>query len=148
MAGNHSVAMQIGDVAKLTAVSVDAIRFYERHSLLAKAPRTPGRFRLYSKGDVARLKFIKQMQGLGFSLSEVRQLLDLRDQSLDACPEVRELLCAKLSAVRVKIGELKELEKHLTTGLRKCNDELKRRGMRSPRGCPVLADGPRMDGRN
>ncbi len=60
--------MQIGEVAKLTALSVDAIRFYERRTLLPKAPRTAGRFRLYSHEDVAQLSFIRKMQGLGFSL--------------------------------------------------------------------------------
>ena len=50
--------MQIGEVAKLTALTVDAIRFYERRALLPKAPRTAGRFRLYTNSDVARLGFI------------------------------------------------------------------------------------------
>jgi hypothetical protein len=51
--------MQIGKVASLTTLIVDAIRFYERHALLPKAPRTPGRFRLYSSEDVSRLAFIR-----------------------------------------------------------------------------------------
>src|SRR5260370_26268602 len=101
---NHAIAaLQIGDVARLVAVSVDAIRFYERSSLLPPAPRTAGRFRLYAKEDVARLAFIKQMQGLGFSLQEVRQLLDLREHSQESCPEVRDLLHNKLEKVRTKI---------------------------------------------
>ena len=60
--------MQIGEVAKRTALSVDAIRLYERRALLPKAVRTEGRFRLYGNDDVARLRFITAMQGLGFSL--------------------------------------------------------------------------------
>lgn len=85
-------SMQIGEAAKRTALSVDAIRFYEKRSLLPKPPRTAGRFRLYGDDDIARLDFIRQMQGLGFSLSEVRQLLDLRSHPLNACHEVRDLL--------------------------------------------------------
>jgi DNA-binding transcriptional MerR regulator len=54
--------MRIGEVTKLT---VDAIRFYERRALLPKAPRTAGRFRLYTNDDVGRLRSIRQMQGLG-----------------------------------------------------------------------------------
>jgi DNA-binding transcriptional MerR regulator len=83
--------MQIGEAAKRTALTVDAIRFYEKRSLLPKPPRTAGRFRLYGDDDVARLDFIRQMQGLGFSLREVRQLLDLRGHPLNACHEVRDL---------------------------------------------------------
>ena len=139
---NHSVtSLQIGDVARLTTLSVDAIRFYERSCLLPQAPRTAGRFRLYAQQDVARLGFIKQMQGLGFSLREVRQLLDLREHSMESCPEVRNLLRTKLENVRSKIQGLKQLEEHLMLDLRKCNGELKARRIRAPKGCPVLIKG-------
>src|SRR5690349_11129278 len=116
-------AMQIGEVAKLTALGVDAIRFYERRALLPKAPRTRGRFRIYTKNDVARLSFIRQMQGLGFSLREISQLLDLREQRCEACAEVRSLLMAKLNHVRSKIRELQKLEGELAVDLRRCNRE-------------------------
>jgi DNA-binding transcriptional MerR regulator len=131
-----SSTMQIGEAAKRTALTVDAIRFYERRSLLPKPVRTAGRFRLYSEDDVARLGFIRQMQGLGFSLREVRQLLELRGHPLNACYEVRDLLKMKLEKVRGRIAELQTLEQELALDLRKCNHELKRRG---ERGCPVLS---------
>jgi MerR family transcriptional regulator, Zn(II)-responsive regulator of zntA len=130
--------MQIGEVAKLTALTVDAIRFYERRALLPKAPRTAGRFRLYSKDDVARLDFIRQMQGLGFSLTEIRQLLELREHHLAACLEVRDLLNAKLKKVHAKIQELEQLERELALDLDKCNRELKHRQRHTPRKCPIL----------
>jgi DNA-binding transcriptional MerR regulator len=131
-----SSTMQIGEAAKRTALTVDAIRFYERRSLLPKPVRTAGRFRLYSEDDVARLGFIRQMQGLGFSLREVRQLLELRGHPLNACYEMRDVLKMKLEKVRGKIAELQTLEQELALDLRKCNHELKRRGKR---GCPVLS---------
>lgn len=130
--------MQIGEVAKLTALTVDAIRFYERRALLPKAPRTVGRFRLYSHEDIARLAFIKQMQGLGFSLREVRQLLDVREHRLDACDEVKELLQTKLETARSKIRELERLERELVLDLQKCNRELKHRENHARRHCPIL----------
>ncbi len=130
--------MQIGEVAKLTALTVDAIRFYERRALLPKAPRSAGRFRLYTKDDVARLGFIRQMQGLGFSLTEIRQLLELREHHLDACLEVRDLLRTKLEKVHSKIQELEQLESELSLDLHKCNRELKHRHGHTPRQCPVL----------
>jgi DNA-binding transcriptional MerR regulator len=130
--------MQIGQVAKLTALTVDAIRFYERRSLLPKAARTAGRFRLYTNGDVVRLDFIKTMQNLGFSLWEIKQLLELRERRLDACDEVSALLKAKLVSVRSKIRELQKLETELAADLRKCSRELKHRARHAPRSCPVL----------
>ena len=131
----HS-ALQIGEVAKLTALSVDAIRFYERSSLLPEVPRTPGRFRLYTNADIARLSFIRKMQSLGFSLREVRQILDLRENRLNACKEVSALVKTKLDEVHSKIRELQKLEGELAAGLRRCNAELKHR--RKYRTCPVL----------
>jgi len=132
--------MQIGEVAMLTALSVDAIRFYERRTLLPKAPRTAGRFRIYTNADVTRLSFIGQMQGLGFSLREVRQLLDLREHRLEACAKVRNLLTTKLKNVRLKIRELAQLERELGFDLQKCSRELRHRKAHTPRSCPVLAD--------
>ena len=142
---SRHVSMQIGEVAKLTALTVDAIRFYERNSLLPKLPRTAGRFRLYSESDVARLNFIQKMQNLGFSLREVRQILDLRENRLDPCKEVSQLVKTKLVAVRSKIRELKKLEIDLVVGLRRCDAELgKRRHV--PGMCPVLeAAGKKID---
>jgi DNA-binding transcriptional MerR regulator len=130
--------MQIGEVAKLTALTVDAIRFYERRALLPKAPRTAGRFRLYTNDDVGRLGFIRQMQDLGFSLTEIKQLLELREHPLDACFEVRDLLKIKLAKVHSKIRELEQLERELALDLQKCSRELKHRHNRPSRKCPIL----------
>jgi DNA-binding transcriptional MerR regulator len=132
--------IQIGRAAQQAGLSIDTIRFYERRSLLPRVPRTAGRFRLYSADDVARLTFIRQMQGLGFSLQEIRQLLDLRGLQAENCREVRDILQVKLEQVRGKIGELKTLEHTLIVDLRKCNRELKQRHGRTPKPCPVLKD--------
>src|SRR2546425_13222807 len=77
--------MQIGAVAKKTGVSVDAIRFYERSALLPKAPRTAGGFRRYGESDLEALAFIRRVKALGFTLSEVRELLELRRSGLQPC---------------------------------------------------------------
>ena len=97
MATNHhteSMAMQIGEVAQRTSLTVDAIRFYEKRKLLPKAVRSAGRFRVYGEGTIERLRFIRQMQGLGFSLREVGELIQLRKRKVDACESVKELLRA------------------------------------------------------
>ena len=131
--------IQIGEAAEQSALSVDTIRFYERRSLLPSMPRTRGRFRLYSADDVSRLGFIKQMQGLGFSLKEIKQLLDLRDRDGHACGEVRDLLTAKLGEVRAKIRELAKLESELVLDQQKCNRELKHRQKHAPNECPIFS---------
>jgi DNA-binding transcriptional MerR regulator len=143
MATNHqteSMAMQIGEVGKRTSLTVDAIRFYEKRKLLPKADRRAGRFRLYGEGTIERLQVVQQMQGLGFSLREVGELIQLRERKVDACESVRELLKAKLTDVRAKLKELRHLESELETDLRKCNRELNHRRRHVAHACPVLEE--------
>jgi MerR family transcriptional regulator, mercuric resistance operon regulatory protein len=132
--------MRIGAVAKRTALTVDAIRFYERRKLLPKADRSVGRFRLYTEGTVERLRFIQQMQELGFSLREVGELIQLRERKVEACESVRQLLTEKLVDVRAKMRELRRLERELEADFRKCSRELNHRRRGAPSPCPVLED--------
>ena len=132
--------MQIGEVAERAAMTVDAIRFYERRNLLPRAGRSAGGFRLYAEDAVERLHFIRQMQGLGFSLREVGELIELRAHKVDACESVRALLGAKLKDVRAKLRELRQLEGQLEADLRKCNRELGHRRQHAACPCPVLKE--------
>ena len=132
--------MQIGEIAKRTFLTVDAIRFYEKRKLLPRAVRSAGRFRLYGESSIERLHFIQQMQGLGFSLREVGELIQLRERKMDACDSVRELLNAKLTDVRAKLQELRHLESELETDLRKCSHELNHRRRHVAHACPVLEE--------
>jgi DNA-binding transcriptional MerR regulator len=143
MATNHqseTAAMQIGEVAKRTSLTVDAIRFYEKRKLLPKAVRSAGRFRLYGEGTIERLRFIQQMQGFGFSLREVRELIQLRERKVDACESVKQLVQAKLVDVRAKLQELRRLESELEMDLRKCNRELNHRRRHAAHACPMLEE--------
>lgn len=128
----------IGEAAKRTSLSVDTIRFYERRGLLPKPQRTTGKFRLYTSDDVEQLRSIRRLQSLGFSLKEIRQWLDLSQREIDACPSVRELLAAKLNAVRVKMNDLRNLEVKLAADLRQCDQELSNRRNGHTKACPVL----------
>jgi MerR family mercuric resistance operon transcriptional regulator len=74
-----------------------------------------------------RLHFIRQMHGLGFSLREIGELIDLRNRNVDACESVRELLTGKVADVRAKLRELQLLEAELVSDLQKCKRELKHR---------------------
>jgi MerR family transcriptional regulator, mercuric resistance operon regulatory protein len=142
MATNHQAVttMQIGEIAKRTCLTVDAIRFYEKRKLLPKPRRSAGRFRLYGDAIVERLHLIQQMQGLGFSLREVGELIQLRERKVEACESVRQLLTAKLADVRAKMRELRRLERELEADFRKCSRELNHRRRHGARACPVLED--------
>jgi DNA-binding transcriptional MerR regulator len=107
---------------------------------LPAAPRTTGKFRLYGSDDISRINFIKQMQGLGFSLQQIKHLLDLRDRGRYPCQEVSNLLKEKLAETRSKIRKLQVLEGELALDLQKCDREIKQRRSRPPRQCPVLTD--------
>jgi DNA-binding transcriptional MerR regulator len=128
--------MQIGKLAKRAGFSVDAIRFYERHALLPRAARTQGGFRQYGENDVETLAFIRRVQGLGFKLSEIRSLLNLRGSRLQPCAPVRRRLQEKLTDVRHKLADLQELEHELRLALGSCDREMRMR----PAHCPILTD--------
>lgn len=105
--------MQIGVVARKIGLSIDAIRFYERNSLLPRPARTPGGFRQYGQSDVETLTFIRRAQSLGFKLKEIRGLLRLRASRLQPCAPVRRRLQEKLADVRQKFKDLRKLEGEL-----------------------------------
>jgi len=130
--------LKIGEAARATGLSVDAIRFYQRERLLKPPPRTEGGFRLFGADHIQNLRFIRKAQELGFSLSDIRQLLYVQNGKGETCSHVRDLLQQKLAAVRGKIGELNRLEGKLKAGLRKCNQELKSKRECLDGHCPVL----------
>lgn len=134
---------QIGELSTRTAMSIDAIRFYERRRLLPPASRSAGRFRLYTAEDIERLRFVRRMQRLGFSLKEIRELMGIRADKAHACPSVRQFLNSKLTEITGKIRELQQLETELKTDLRKCNRTLKQQRGKSC-ACPVLEECERM----
>ena len=128
--------MQIGSLARKIGLSVDAIRFYERKSLLARPPRSLGGFRLYGESDVETLSFIRRAQKLGFTLREVRDLLELRRNRLQPCAPVRRRLEEKLADVQGKLSGLRKLEHDLHTALRRCKKEMRKRSAH----CPILTE--------
>jgi MerR family transcriptional regulator, copper efflux regulator len=128
--------MQIGTVGKRVGLSVDAIRFYERSALLPRPPRTEGGFRQYGENDVETLSFIGRAQNLGFTLREVRDLLELRRSRLQPCAPVRRRLEEKLADVQRKVSDLQKLERELRLALRSCNKEIRKRSAH----CPILRE--------
>lgn len=101
----------IGTLAQHAGVNVETVRFYQRKGLLPQPVRPQGSVRRYRGGDVARIRFIKSAQRLGFSLDEVKQLLALDDGS--ACGPARVRAEKKLTDVRAKLTDLKRIERVL-----------------------------------
>lgn len=103
--------MLIGKLAAETGVNIETIRYYERVGLLGTPPRTDGGHRLYSADHAQRLTFIRRSRELGFSLDEIRTLLDLADSKRDCA--AKELTLRHLTDVRGKIASLRKLERAL-----------------------------------
>ena len=138
--------MQIGAIAKKIGLTVDAIRFYEGESLLPRPPRSSGGFRQYGESDVETLSFIRRVQDLGFTLREIRDLLQMRRNRLQPCAPVRRRLEGKLADVQRKLSDLQKLEHELQTALRSCKKEMRKRSAH----CPILReteDGKRGNGK-
>ena len=130
-------SLQIGKTAEATGLTVDTIRFYQRIGLVRTSARTSGGYRVFSAPDIEDLQFIRRAQELGFSLTEIKDLLLLRRNTAHACPEVRDLIRRKLTSVEEKIAVLKQVHSELTLAQRKCNRAL--RAHAADDHCPVLA---------
>lgn len=114
--------IRIGEVAKRTGCSVDAIRYYEREGLLPAAQRSEGNFRLYDEAAVERLQFIRHCRSLDMNLAEVGTLLRTQDHPNDKCEDVIALLDEHIGQVARRIADLERLERYLSE-LRGCCHE-------------------------
>jgi DNA-binding transcriptional MerR regulator len=141
-------AVHIGEAAKLAGVSVNTIRFYQKLRLIENATRSVGGYRLFGGAQIRALTFVRHAQELGFSLTEIKELLALR-QSNHACSDVQSMLKRKLSEVRVKIESLVHLEAELQEAMRNCDRELRlKREIKHESCCPLLTKLDRTNGSN
>ncbi|AOK49000.1 MULTISPECIES: Hg(II)-responsive transcriptional regulator [Burkholderia] len=106
--GTETGNLTIGAFAAAADVSVETIRFYQRKGLLNEPDKPYGRIRRYGAADVARVRFVKSAQRLGFSLDEVAELLKLDDGPY--CAEASRLAERKLDDIRAKIADLARME--------------------------------------
>ena len=128
---NQLENLTIGAFAKAAGVNVETVRFYQRKGLLAEPDKPFGRIRRYDLSDVARVRFVKSAQRLGFSLDEIVELLRLEDGT--HCEEARRLAEHKLNDVKEKLADLKRMESALSGLVRACHS---RKGSVS---CPLIA---------
>jgi MerR family mercuric resistance operon transcriptional regulator len=127
----NTESLTIGELAKLTDVHVETIRYYQRRDLLEEPERAGGKIRRYGEADLARIKFIKSAQKLGFSLDEIAALLLLEDGT--QCSAARKIAQEKLTEIHVKLAELLTMEKSLSKLLHECENK------QDEMCCPIIS---------
>ena len=126
--------LTIGKIAKLTQVSVDAILHYEKEGLLKANQRSESGYRLYDEAAVARIHFIKHAKSSGFSLQEIKELLNTKKNGGACCNDIRNLAIHKKLNIENKIKSLQEMSASLDYFMKICDD-----GTRPIESCPILA---------
>jgi MerR family mercuric resistance operon transcriptional regulator len=128
---NDEAGATISTLAESAGVNVETIRFYQRKGLMPEPARPYGSIRRYGAVDLARVRFIKSAQRLGFSLDEIGELLKLEDGA--RCSEARQLAAHKLADVRRKLTDLQRIESVLTALVARCS------AVRGRVNCPLIA---------
>jgi Cu(I)-responsive transcriptional regulator len=114
-------AMPIGILAQLTGTKVETIRFYEKIGLLPAPARTEGNYRSYESAHLNRLSFIRRARDLGFSIDQIRALLDLSDDKARSCAAVDAIAKEHLAEIRQKIADLRALQRELDQLITRCH---------------------------
>lgn len=125
--------MTIGRLAELGGVNIDTIRYYEREKLFPKPNRTASGYRQYQKADLERLQFIRRSKELGFSLSEIRELLSLTSDRGSDMRGVKRKAEQRLGEVERKILELQRVRRGLKKLIAACP------GHGELQTCPIVA---------
>ena len=102
-----------GELARLTGVSPDTIRFYERKGLLQKPERSSNGYRRFPVESVSRVKLIRSALAVGFTIAELRPILRVRNQGGRPCEEVRRIALQKLQEIETTLKNLQRLKKDL-----------------------------------
>lgn len=126
--------MNIGDAANASGVSAKMIRYYEKNGLIPQAVRTgTGSYRVYSDDDVHTLRFIRRARDLGFTVDEIRHLLQLWHNRDRASADVKLLALEKVADLKARIAEMQAMMRSLEHLAHTCH------GDERP-NCPILDD--------
>lgn len=125
--------MTRGEVAEKAGMNPETLRYYERKELIPTPRRSDGGFRLYDESYVDRLRFIRRAKDLGFTLAEIKGLLDLRVDDEATCRDVKAQADEKLDEVEEKIRALQRIRDALTQLATACEA-----GRRPTSECPIL----------
>ena len=124
--------LTIGKFAKECGVNEHTIRYYERVGIVKPEGRTKTGYRFYNPENIRQVKFIKNAQGLGFSLDEIQQLLDLRTSDTATASDVLQVTKSKISEFHEKMSELKKIQNILKELAEKCPEDV------HVMECPIL----------
>jgi DNA-binding transcriptional MerR regulator len=112
--------MKIGELSKATGTNIETVRYYERIGLLPAPERTAANYRSYGEPHRARLAFVRHSRELGFTIEEIRSLLDLSDHPDRDCSEADIIASRHLAQVEAKIVQLAVLRNELTRIIGSC----------------------------
>lgn len=124
--------LSIGQLARACELSVETIRFYEREGLLPPTQRTPAGYRRFPINSTQRLNFIRRAKDLGFTLSEIKELLALHDDPHGERAQVKALTESKLAQIERKILDLNRMREVLAHLATECS------GVGPIGGCPII----------
>lgn len=121
-----------GKLAKKSGVNTATVRYYEKRELLPEPPRSNAGYRMFSTESINRMRFIKQAQEIGFSLKEIKELLDLRVTPRATTVDVRKRAMEKIVDIGEKIQRLRAMKKSLEILVNSCCEDV------SASECPIL----------
>ena len=116
--------MKIGELSRATGTNIETIRYYERIGLLPAPDRTAANYRSYTGAHRSRLSFVRHSRELGFTIEEIRSLLDLSDDPARDCGEADRIATAHLEQVEAKIAQLTLLREEPTRIVGRCRGGL------------------------
>jgi MerR family transcriptional regulator, mercuric resistance operon regulatory protein len=128
----HAGGMRTHEVADRAGVNAQTLRYYERRGLLAEPPRSPAGYRDYPTSVVGVVRFVKRSQELGFTLTEVEELLSLAEGGPDSCDRARTLAEAHAAELDRRIADLHRMRASLGELVATCERP------RADRSCPLL----------
>ncbi|MDN5861218.1 MAG: heavy metal-responsive transcriptional regulator, partial [Pseudonocardia sp.] len=108
------LAMWTSEVAKRAGVNPQTLRYYERRGILPMPQRTPAGYRDYPDSTVGLVRFIKRSQDLGYSLTDIAQLLQLADSGAASCAHARAITAARMADLDRRIEDLRRMRQRLT----------------------------------
>lgn len=124
--------LRSSEVARLAGVNVETLRFYERKGILPEPPRRESGYREFPADTVALIRFVKRAQELGFSLREIKGLLELRDLPRPSRADIRRVASDKITEIETKIRDLEAIRAALGRLVQACS------GRGAIAGCPIV----------
>tara|TARA_R110002096_G_scaffold342549_5_gene535560 strand:- start:7206 stop:7652 length:447 start_codon:yes stop_codon:yes gene_type:complete len=125
--------LTIGQLARESGAGVETLRFYERQKLLPEPPRdAQSGYRRYPASAADRVRFILRAKELGFTLSDIRELLELRARASNPCERVRAIAAGKMREIEAKIRSLRSIQRALKKLSESCAES-------ADEECPILA---------